>query len=87
MSATTKPIRFVRSVEWKSVELEMPDSDLLVLIAIEINGDDLDPTPDVAYYDGECWVYASGAPVKLPVAFWADFPEVPRQSLRSDRGL
>ena len=46
--------------EWVSVLVEMPDSDLLVLIYEK----DQDPDVFLGYHDGECWRDSDATPCK-----------------------
>ena len=57
--------------EWVSVLVEMPDSDLLVLIYEK----DQDPDVFLGYHDGECWRDSDATPCK--VSHWMPLPKPP----------
>jgi hypothetical protein len=59
-------------LQWITVDEEMPDADLTVMLTIEG-----DPEPWGGYWGGECWRDLDGMPLagKQRVIAWAEWPE------------
>lgn len=61
------------TIVWHDVNIELPDSDVTVLI---IPGGEIEAW--VGYLDGEQWRYADGMPCNS-VVWWAQVPTGPAQ--------
>lgn len=60
------------AVVWKSVAVEMPDSDINVLVFVQ--GSDDYEFIWIGYHDGERWCSVDAAPFKETVTYWAELP-------------
>ena len=56
---------------WRSVEVEMPDSDTDVIVATE------DRHVDAGFHDGRLWRWATAQQIEVGVTHWMPFPEPP----------
>jgi len=63
------PVR--TSIHWIPAELELPDDDILVLIA------ETDGNVSTGFHDADVWRYSHGAGVDDLVTHWADLPAAP----------
>ena len=72
-TATPATAKNTRLIHWKLAAIEMPDSDLTVLIY----GPTIDPEVWLGYHDGETWLDIEGRKME-PVIAWAELPEPPK---------
>lgn len=66
-------VAHTETIEWISVEDEMPDVDICVLIS------NTNREPWIGFYDDEieCWRYDNGAKCVVQPTFWANLPKGP----------
>ena len=64
---------FEETIKWVDVNLEMPDSDICVMITNTLRD------PWIGFYDteSEFWRNADGSKCVSPITYWAEMPEGP----------
>jgi hypothetical protein len=68
-----KTPNFFSEVFWRSVDAELPDDEITVLLHLQ-SGEIW-----TGFLDGDTWRFVSADSISEPVLHWAQFPEPPEE--------